>query len=86
MHVSDCTVLSPFWYSKLNPLASHIQTVFKSICILSSNMSIDEIIARFSGRSAHTVRIKNKHISKGYKILSLCDAGYTYIFIFTSRI
>ena len=44
------------------------------------------MIARFSGRSAHTVRIKNKPTPEGYKILSLCDAGYTYTFIFTSRI
>ena len=64
----------------------HIQTVSKSICILLLNVSIDEIIARFSERSAYTVRIKNKPILKGYKILSLCDSGYTYTFIFTSRI
>ena len=44
------------------------------------------MIARFSGRSTHTVRIKNKPTPEGYKILSLCDAGYTYTFIFTSRI
>ncbi|GBB97601.1 hypothetical protein RclHR1_03010004 [Rhizophagus clarus] len=44
------------------------------------------MIARFSGRSAHTVRIKNKPTPEGYKILSFCDAGYTYTFIFTSRI
>jgi len=44
------------------------------------------MIARFSGRSAHTVRIKNKPTPEGYKILSLCDSGYTFTFIFTSRI
>ncbi len=44
------------------------------------------MIAKFSGRSAHTIRIKNKPIPEGYKILSLCDAGYIYAFIFTSRI
>ena len=67
-------------------MASHIRAVSKSICIPSSNVSIDEMIARFSGRSTHTVRIKNKPTPEGYKILSLCDAGYTYTFIFTSRI
>jgi hypothetical protein len=36
------------------------------------------MIARFSGRSVYTVRIKNKPTPEGYKILSLCDAGYTY--------
>jgi hypothetical protein len=64
----------------------HIQAVSKLICIPSSNVSIDEMIARFSGRSVHTVRIKNKLTPEGYKILSLCDAGYTYAFFFTSRI
>src|SRR5436305_9466172 len=86
MHISDCTVPLTYWYSKLDPLATHIQTISQSICIPSSNVSIDEMIARFSGRSAHTVRIKNKLTPEGYKILSLCDAGYTYTFIFTSRI
>lgn len=86
MHISDCTVPLTYWYSKLDPLATHIQTISQSICIPSSNVSIDEMIARFSGRSAHTVRIKNKPTPEGYKILSLCDAGYTYTFIFTSRI
>jgi hypothetical protein len=44
------------------------------------------MIARFSGRSKHTYRIKNKPNPQGYKILSLCDFGYTYSFIFVSRI
>src|SRR5215213_743385 len=86
MHISDCTTPPTFWYSKLDPLATHIRIISQTICIPSSNISIDEMIARFSGRSAHTVRIKNKPTPEGYKILSLCDAGYTYTFIFTSRI
>ena len=86
MHISDCTTPLTFWYSKLDPLATHIQTVSKSICTPSSNVSIDEMIARFSGRSAHTVRIKNKPTFEGFKILSLCESGYTYTFLPTSRI
>ena len=86
MHISDCMIPPTFWYSKLDPLATHVRTISQSICIPSSNILIDEMIARFFGRSAHTVRIKNKPIPEGYKILSLCDAGYTYAFIFTSRI
>ncbi len=86
MHISDCMVPPTFWYSKLDSLAIHVRTISQSICIPSSNISIDEMIARFSGRSAHTIRIKNKPTPEGYKIFSLCDAGYTYAFIFTSRI
>ncbi|RGB35143.1 hypothetical protein C1646_759668 [Rhizophagus diaphanus] len=48
----DCTTPSMFWYSNL---ATHIQTVFKSICIPLLNLSVDKIIVRFSGRSAHTM-------------------------------
>ncbi len=44
------------------------------------------MIAQFSRRNAHTFHIKNKSTSKGYKILSLCKLGYTYIFLFMSRI
>jgi len=86
LHISDCTTPPTYWYSKVDPLATHIRTISQSICIPSSNVSIDEMIARFSGRSTHTVRIKNKPTPEGYKILSLCDSGYTYTFIFTSRI
>ncbi|GES85239.1 hypothetical protein RCL_jg18055.t1 [Rhizophagus clarus] len=86
IHISDCTAPLPFWYSKVNPLATHIQTVSKSICVPSSNISVDEMIVRFSGRSIHTIRIKNKPTPEGYKILSLCNAGYTYSFVFTSRV
>jgi len=41
------------------------------------------MIAHLSGHSAHTIRMKNKPTPDGYKILSLCDAGYTYTFMFT---
>ncbi|GES84291.1 hypothetical protein RCL_jg6916.t1 [Rhizophagus clarus] len=58
LHVSDYTIASTFWYSKLDPLMTHIQAVSKSICIPSSNVLIDEIIVRFSGRSVYTVKIK----------------------------
>ena len=47
---------------------------------------MNKMIARFSGRSSHTFQIKNKPTPEGYKILSLCDAEYTYSFRFTLRI
>ena len=30
--------------------------------------------------------MKNKPTPEGYKIFSLCDAGYTYTFMFTSQV
>ncbi|GES81475.1 piggyBac transposable element-derived protein 4-like [Rhizophagus clarus] len=41
MHISDCTTPLTFWYSKVKPLATHIRTVSQSICIPSSNVSIN---------------------------------------------
>ena len=71
---------------KLEPLISHVRDASKRFYTPSSNVSVDEMMIRFSGRSAHTTRMKNKPIPEGFKIFSLCDAGYTYTFIPTSRI
>jgi hypothetical protein len=88
LHISDCTTQpqQQDMFVKLEPLASHIRNVSKQLYIPASNVSIDEMIARFFGRSGHTFRIKNKPTPQGYKILSLCDSGYTYTFMFMSRI
>jgi len=86
LHISKPNEPHLCWYSKVEPLASHIREVSKQLYFPSSQVSVDEMIARFSGRSAHTVRMKNKPTPEGYKIFSLCDAGYTYTFAFTSRI
>ncbi|PKY61043.1 hypothetical protein RhiirA4_280836, partial [Rhizophagus irregularis] len=60
-------------FSKLEPLSTHIKNISQKHYIPSSNVSVDEMIARFSGRSAHTFRIKNKPTPEGYKILSLFE-------------
>ena len=72
-------------FSKLEPLSTHIKDISQKHYIPSSNVSVDEMIARFTGRSSHTFRIKNKLTPEGYKIFSLCDSGYTYSFLFLSR-
>lgn len=74
------------WYHKIEPLASCILDSCMKYYLPSSNLSVDEMIIRFSGRSPHTVRMKNKPTPEGYKVFALCDAGYTYNFMFTSRI
>ncbi|CAG8749260.1 16797_t:CDS:2, partial [Acaulospora morrowiae] len=86
LHISSINEPHLYWYSKVEPLASHIREMSKKLYVPCSQVSVDEMIARFSGRSAHTVRMKNKPTPEGYKILSLCDAGYIYTFIFTSRV
>jgi len=44
------------------------------------------MMIRFLGRSAHTIKMPNKPIGLGYKILALCDASYTYDWELTSRV
>ncbi|CAG8739747.1 4958_t:CDS:2 [Cetraspora pellucida] len=68
------------------PLSTHILKVSKSIYLPKSQVSIDEMVARFRERSSHIVQIKNKPIPEGYKIPLLCDSEYMYCFVFTSRI
>ena len=43
-------------------------------------------MVRFTGRSVHTVMIRAKPIPQGFKMLALCERGYTYAFMFTSRV
>jgi hypothetical protein len=86
LHISSITDQdNKTLFSKLEPLSTHIKDISQKHYIPSSNVSVDEMIARFSGRSSHTFRIKNKPTPEGYKIFSLCDAGYTYSFLFLSR-
>ncbi|CAG8698627.1 4989_t:CDS:2 [Cetraspora pellucida] len=85
MEVFKFLAITDYW-KKDKPLASHIKNILKQLYLSASNLSLDEMNARFSGRSAHMFRIKNKPTPEGYKILSLCDSGYTYTFMFLSRI
>ena len=74
------------YYTKVEPLLSHICDTSKKLYIPSSNVSVDEMMVRFSGRSNHTIRIRGKPTPEGYKIFALCDHGYTYTFLPSSRV
>ncbi|PWW72794.1 hypothetical protein C7212DRAFT_223286, partial [Tuber magnatum] len=50
-----------------------------------SNLSLDEMMVRFSGCSKHTYHMPNKPISEGYRILALYWQGYTINWFSTSR-
>ena len=84
LHISSPMVTINNYFEKLEPLLSKIRDVSKQLYTPSSNVSVDEMMVRFFGRSVHTIRIKNKPIPEGFKILSLCESGYTYTFLPTS--
>jgi Transposase IS4 len=86
LHISSPAVVVNHYFEKLEPLLSHIRDVSKQLYTPASNVSVDEMMVRFSGKSVHTIRIKNKPIPEGFKILSLCESGYTFTFLPTSRV
>jgi hypothetical protein len=64
------------WHMKLEPLASLLRTKFQAYVVLGQNVSFDEMMVPFAGRSKHTLKMKNKPIKEGFKIWALCDHGY----------
>ena len=73
------------WHLKLEPLASLLRTKFQAFVVLGQNVSFDEMMVPFSGRSKHTLKMKNKLIKEGFKVWALCDHGYLQDFVFYSR-
>jgi hypothetical protein len=73
------------WYEKLSPLYKYLNTQFKAFCMPSQNVSIDEMMKAFTGRSTHTIKMPNKPIKEGYKMWALADYRYTWHFIWHSR-
>jgi Transposase IS4 len=64
------------WHTKLEPLANMLCTKFQAYVVLGQNVSFDEIMVPYSRRSQHTLKMKNKPISEGFKVWALCDYGY----------
>jgi len=73
------------WWYKLEPIASEFRSLCSQYWMPGINLSIDEMMVRFFGRSKHTFKAPNKPIKEGYKIFALCEAGYTYNFMWSSK-
>jgi Transposase IS4 len=73
------------WHLKLEPLASMLRTTFQTYVVPGQNVSFDEMMVPYSGRSKHTVKMPNKPIPEGFKVWALCDKGYLWDFLFYSR-
>jgi len=74
------------WCRKIEPLHSILQPRFQRALMPGSNISLDEMMVRFGGRSKHTYRMPSKPISEGYRILALFWEGYTWNWLYTSRV
>jgi hypothetical protein len=73
------------WTERLEPLNTILQERSKRLLVPATNVSIDETMARFQGRSKHTTTIRSKPVPTGYYVLCLCDAGYMYSWLFNSN-
>ena len=74
------------WAPKLQPLASQLESHFQRYIIPASNILVDAMMVRFTGRSSHTDMRRAKPIPQGYKMLALCERRYTFSFLFTSPV
>ena len=79
-HISPPSILTPLstarWHTKLEPLASLLHVKFQAYVVLEQNVSFNEMMVPFAGRSKHILKMKNKPIKEGFKIWALCDYGY----------
>ena len=69
----------------VEPVATIIRQNCSANWLPSSHLAIDEAMISYQGRSTHTVKLKNKPISEGYKVCVLGDSGYVYNWLWHSR-
>ena len=75
----------PDWWKKLEPLATDFRKASLEHCIPGSNISIDEQLVLFKGRSRHIMQITTKSAHKGFKIYSYCQDNYLLSFLFAFK-
>lgn len=79
-HVSPPDQDGPLWHSKIDPLLDQIRNASQQYRVPSSNITMDEAMIRFTGRSVHITKMPNKPIGEGYKFFALADKGYVWDF------
>ena len=66
------------WWNKLDPIFSILRQKCSFYWIPSTNLTVDEIMLKFEGRTAQKITIPGKPIPTGFKIFALGDSGYIY--------
>jgi hypothetical protein len=73
------------WHAKVDPLLQQIKTAAQNYRLPGKNMTFDEAMVRFTGRSSDITKMPNKPIEQGYKIFCLAFLGYVYDFHMSSN-
>ena len=74
------------WYTKVEPLYTDFVTASRRFLVPGRNVSVDEQLILFKGRSRHSMDMGTKAAGHGFKIYSLCIENYLYNFLFTSKV
>lgn len=73
------------WYEKVEPFGEALREASRRYLVPATKVSVDKMMIRFTGRSNHTIKIKNNQIGQGYKLFALCWYGYTYSYLYNSQ-
>ncbi|KZL67850.1 AC transposable element-derived protein 4 [Colletotrichum tofieldiae] len=66
----------PDIYRKVNDWSAHIQETGDSFYVAGSDLTVDEAMVRFTGRSLETTTIPTKPTPTGFKVWILAQSGY----------
>lgn len=72
------------FFDKLEPVSSMVKAAFQRVVRPATQVSVDEMIIRFTGRSSHTIMMRGKPVPEGYNVLALCEGGYCWSWKWTS--
>ena len=75
----DHTEPSFDWLYKLRPMLNILRDAFETAHEPSQQLSVDEAMVRFKGRSSLKQYMPKKPIKRGFKIWCLCDANGGYL-------
>ena len=70
----------PLWHSKVDLLLNQLRSFSQQYRVPGTNVTIDEAMILFTGRSIHITKMPNKPISQGYKFFCLAEKGYVWEF------
>lgn len=73
------------WYTKVKLFYHDFVKASQDFFLQGQNISVDEQLIPFKGRSKHAMLIPIKQAGKGFKIYNLCYQNYMINFMFSSK-
>lgn len=69
----------------MEPFASTFREACRSRWLPGGNVAIDKMMIRCHGCSSDTFKTSKKPIKQGYQMWAMCEEGYLYFFMYSSR-